>query len=78
MSAQTKEGISVLAEAIDQLLGGSQATKTFLIPHELYGLVSRLRNEGCLQSEETMEKGVLVEARPSSKLLFELSEFQEN
>jgi len=78
VSAQTKEGISGLAEAIDQLLGGSQATKTFLIPHELYGLVSRLRNEGCLQSEETMEKGVLVEARPSSKLLFELSEFQEN
>lgn len=72
ISSHTGEGIEELLKRMDLLLGGKIAVKRYLIPHKDYSLVSRMRMEGCLISEQTDQDGVWVEANPKGRLSSDL------
>lgn len=77
ISCRTGEGIDELLEIIESKLDEGQAVRSYLVPHEKYALVSRLREQGSLVSEETAEGegGVRVEATPRGKLDHQMEEF---
>ena len=77
VSSIKKIGLDSLGSAIDALLEGEGILESYLIPHESYALVVKMRKEGCLRSEEVEENGVLVKGTPRGKLRSELKEFNE-
>ena len=77
VSSSKKIGLDSLGSAIDALLEGEGILETYLIPHESYALVAKMRKEGCLRSEEVEENGVLVKGTPRGKLRSELKKFTE-
>ena len=77
VSSSKKIGLDSLGSAIDALLEGEGIQESYLIPHECYALVAKMRKEGCLRSEEVEENGVLVKGTPRGKLRSELKKFTE-
>ena len=77
VSSSKKIGLDSLGSAIDALLEGEGIQESYLIPHESYALVAKMRKEGCLRSEEVEENGVLVKGTPRGKLRSELKKFTE-
>ena len=77
VSSSKKIGLDSLGSAIDALLEGEGIVESYLIPHESYALVAKMRKEGCLRSEEVEENGVLVKGTPRGKLRSELKKFTE-
>ena len=77
VSSSKKIGLDSLGSAIDALLEGEGILESYLIPHESYALVAKMRKEGCLRSEEVEENGVLVKGTPRGKLRSELKKFTE-
>ena len=77
ISCRTGKGIDELLEIIESKLDEGQSVRSYLVPHEKYALVSRLREQGSLVSEETAEGegGVRVEATPRGKLDHQMEEF---
>jgi GTP-binding protein HflX len=78
VSSHKKQGLEDLSSAIDALLEGKHKATTYLIPHDEYSLVARMRKEGCLKTEEVFENGVKVEGTPQGKLLHVLEKYVEN
>lgn len=78
VSSHKKQGLEDLSSAIDALLEGKHKVTTYLIPHDEYSLVARMRKEGCLKTEEVFENGVKVEGTPQGKLLHVLEKYVEN
>ena len=78
VSSRKKQGLEDLSSAIDALLEGKHKVTTYLIPHDEYSLVARMRKEGCLKTEEVFENGVKVEGTPQGKLLHVLEKYVEN
>ena len=77
VSSSKKIGLDSLGTTIDALLEGEGIQESYLIPHESYALVAKMRKEGCLRSEEVEENGVLVKGTPRGKLRSELNKFTE-
>lgn len=65
LSAATGEGLEILAERCDEVLGEGSSEAEFLVPHDRYDLVARLRREGAIREEEARDEGTLLVAAPS-------------
>jgi len=76
ISAQTGEGTSALLKVLDSMFTGKLEPKKYLIPHHRYDLVSKVRSQGELISEESDEKGYFVTGSPRDSLLQNLQEFE--
>jgi len=76
ISAQTGEGTSALLKFLDSMFTGKLEPKKYLIPHHRYDLVSKVRSQGELISEESDEKGYFVTGSPRDSLLQNLQEFE--
>ena len=76
LSCKSGEGISDLLELIEGKLGLSKEPITYLIPHDKYSLVVKIRKEGCLATESAEENGMLITAYPGSRLKRELKGFE--
>jgi len=76
LSCKSGEGISDLLELIEGKLGLSKEPITYLIPHDKYSLVVKIRKEGCLAKESAEENGMLITAYPGSRLKKELMRFE--
>ena len=50
----------------------------YLIPHDQYSLVSKLREQGSLLSEEVVEAGMVVKAAPRGNLAYLVKEFLDH
>ena len=57
------------------MLEDRATTKNYLVPHDQYALITRLREQGALLSEEVEEDGVLVKAAPRGSLAYRMKEF---
>ena len=77
VSSQEKLGIIQLSKAIDTILQGEYKLSNYLIPHDEYSLVARMRKEGCLRVEEVCDDGVRVEGTTQGRLLHELQKYSE-
>ncbi len=75
LSAKTGFGIESLLELIENKLDEGEIARDYLIPHELYSLVSKLREQGSLLAEEVVETGVSVKATPRGSLAYQIKEF---
>jgi GTP-binding protein HflX len=76
LSCKSGEGISDLLELIEGKLGLRKEPITYLIPHDKYSLVVKIRKEGCLAKESAEENGMLITAYPGSRLKKELKGFE--
>ncbi len=76
LSCKSGEGISDLLELIEGKLGLTKEPITYLIPHDKYSLVVKIRKEGCLATESAAENGMLITAYPGSRLKKELKGFE--
>ena len=76
LSCKSGEGISDLLELIEGKLGLRKEPITYLIPHDKYSLVVKIRKEGCLATESAEENGMLITAYPGSRLKKELKGFE--
>jgi len=76
LSCKSGEGISDLLELIEGKLGLRKEPITYLIPHDKYSLVVKIRKEGCLAKESAEENGMLITAYPDSRLKKELKGFE--
>ena len=75
-SCKTNEGVDELLEIIEAKLNDSMAIMEYLIPHNRYDLISKLRNQGSICSEEIVDIGVKIAASPRGGLDEHLSEFK--
>ena len=76
LSCFTGDGIEKLLEKIEAKLGLSREVQSFLIPHQRYELVAKLRKEGSLIMEKPEDIGVRIQAYPSDEVLNELADFE--
>lgn len=75
ISAKTSQGIDELLELIEKKLDEGEDANDYLIPHDQYSLVSKLREQGSLLSEEVVDSGVCVKATPRGSLAYQIKEF---
>jgi GTP-binding protein HflX len=75
VSCKTGEGMPELLCLVEQELSRRIETGCFKIPHHRYELVAKLREQGCVSSENTDESGVEIVASPRGKLKSLLKEF---
>ena len=78
ISAKTSQGIEGLLELIEKKLDEGEDVHDYLIPHDQYSLVSKLREQGSLLSEEVVEGGVVVKAAPRGNLAYRIKEFLDH
>jgi GTP-binding protein HflX len=78
ISAKTGEGIEGLLELMEIKLEDGEEVHDYLIPHAQYSLVSKLREQGSLLSEEVVERGVVVKAAPRGNLAYLVKEFLDH
>jgi len=78
ISAKTGQGIEGLLELIEKKLDEGEDARDYLIPHDQYSLVSKLREQGSLLAEEVVEGGVVVKATPRGNLAYRIKGFLEN
>ena len=64
LSASTGFGLKELIEAFEQLLDEGCLEREYLVPHDRYDLVARVRREGCVRKEEPTEEGTVLVANP--------------
>jgi GTP-binding protein HflX len=75
ISSKTREGIENLLLKAESMLEDGEEPGNYLVPHKNYSLVSRLREQGTLRSEEVVQGGVMVKAVPRGKLAYQMKEF---
>ena len=75
ISAKTGQGIDELLGVIEKKLDEGEDVHDYLIPHDQYSLVSKLREQGSLLSEEVVEGGVVVKATPRGNLAYQIKGF---
>lgn len=76
LSCFTGDGVEKLLGKIEAKLGLSREVQSFLIPHQRYELVAKLRKEGSLIMEKPEDIGVRIQAYPSDEVLNELADFE--
>ena len=55
LSCRTEQGIADLLQIIEKKLGLHRELRSYLIPHEEYKLVVKIRKEGCLAEESPVD-----------------------
>ncbi|MBT3638213.1 MAG: GTPase HflX [Opitutae bacterium] len=75
ISSKSGEGVEALILMAESMLEDRATTKNYLVPHDQYALITRLREQGALLSEEVEEEGVLVKAAPRGNLAYRMKEF---
>jgi GTP-binding protein HflX len=75
ISSKSGEGVESLILMAEGMLEDRATTKNYLVPHDQYALITRLREQGALLSEEVEEEGVLVKAAPRGNLAYRMKEF---
>ena len=75
VSSKSGIGLDSLLSAIEEIIFEHTPSKLYLVPHNQYSLVSKMRREGCLEEMESNEDGMLVNASPSPKLAKEMEKF---
>lgn len=76
LSCKTGEGIQELLEIIESKINMSFPLQEYKIPHNRYDLIAKLREQGSISSEETLEVGVVIKANPRAKLASQLTDFK--
>lgn len=76
LSCFTGDGVEKLLGKIEAKLGLSREVQSFLIPHQRYELVAKLRKEGSLIMEKPEDIGVRIQAYPSDEVINELADFE--
>ena len=61
---------------IEEKLNKSMEVSEYLIPHNRYDLIAKLRNQGSICEEEIVDTGVKITASPRGGLEELLSEFK--
>jgi len=69
VSATTGEGLEGLATVFEDTLREGFVEREYLVPHDRYDLVARLRRAGSIRKEESNENGVLLVASPADSLI---------
>ena len=75
VSCKTGEGIQELLQIIEERLNKSVVSTKYSIPHQRYDLVAKLREQGCICTEEITDCSTNVEATPRGKLVSLLEGF---
>jgi len=75
ISAKTGQGLEELLTRIAQMLPPTQRRLNLLVPYSDGGVLSEIRREGKVFSEEFVEKGTLVDALVDHKLLYKVRDF---
>jgi GTP-binding protein HflX len=76
LSCRTEQGLPDLLQVIEKKLGLHRELRSFLIPHEEYKLVVKIRKEGCLVEESSVDTGMMIKAYPSTRLREELKQYE--
>ena len=76
LSAATGEGLEDLLTACDEILGEGIAEREYLVPHDRYDLVARLRREGSIRREEPHDEGTFLTAAPSGSMIAQMESFR--
>jgi GTP-binding protein HflX len=75
VSCKTGEGIQELLQIIEGRLNKSVVSTKYSIPHQRYDLVAKLREQGCICTEELTDCSTNIEATPRGKLVSLLEDF---
>ena len=75
VSCKTGEGIKELLQIIEERLNNALVSSKYSIPHQRYDLVAKLREQGCITTEEVTDYGIDLEAAPRGKLVSQIEEF---
>ena len=76
LSCRTEQGIADLLQIIEKKLGLHRELRSYLIPHDEYKLVVKIRKEGCLVEELPVDEGMMIKAYPSSRLRNDLTHYE--
>jgi len=76
LSCSSGKGISTLLKVIEKKLGLFRESKVYLIPHEKYGIIVKLRKEGSLIEQTSQDEGLKISAYPSKKMEEELYDYE--
>jgi GTP-binding protein HflX len=76
LSCRTEQGIPNLLQVIEKKLGLHRELRSYLIPHEEYKLVVKIRKEGCLAEESSVNEGIIIKAYPSTRLRKDLTQYE--
>ena len=63
-------------KVIEKKLGLFRESKVYLIPHEKYGIIVKLRKEGSLIEQTSLDEGLKISAYPSKKMEEEIYDYQ--
>ena len=76
ISCKTGEGIDELLRLVEWKLNQSFNLVNYLVPHERYDIISKMREQGCILSEKISDNGVEITATPRGQLEKILTEFK--
>jgi GTP-binding protein HflX len=69
VSATTGEGLEALTTVFEDTLKEGVVEREYLVPHDRYDLVARLRRAGSIRKEESNEDGIFLLASPPDSLI---------
>ena len=69
VSATTGEGLEALTTVFEDTLKEGVVEREYLVPHDRYDLVARLRRAGSILKEESNEDGIFLVASPVDSLI---------
>ena len=69
VSATTGEGLEALTTVFEDILKEGVVEREYLVPHDRYDLVARLRRAGSIRKEESNEDGIFLLASPPDSLI---------
>jgi GTP-binding protein HflX len=75
ISSKSGEGVESLILLAESMLEDRESPKDYLVPHNQYVLVTRLREQGALLEEEVEENGVSVKAAPRGSLANQMKQY---
>jgi GTP-binding protein HflX len=75
ISSKSGEGVESLILLAESMLEDRESPNDYLVPHNQYVLVTRLREQGALLEEEVEENGVAVKAAPRGSLANQMKEY---
>ncbi len=75
VSCKSGEGIEQLLVTVEDRLNQTCEIQKYSIPHQRYDLIAKLRNQGCISSEEIDGNGVQIMATPRGKLANMIEEY---
>lgn len=76
VSATTGEGLEALTTVFEDTLKEGVVEREYLVPHDRYDLVARLRRAGSILKEESNEDGIFLVASPVDSLINVMEPFR--